>query len=89
MEKRQGRKMNMDYKISREEIEKLVNQVVLTANETANLLDVTTQRLHVLVKQRRLVPIKVVDRVSLYFREDVEKLAEELEGLRGKYRPYE
>lgn len=81
--------MNMDYKMSREEIEKLVNQVVLTANETANLLDVTTQRLHVLVKQGRLIPIKVVDRVSLYFREDVEKLAEELEGLRGKYRPYE
>ncbi|OOR18188.1 MULTISPECIES: helix-turn-helix domain-containing protein [Bacillus cereus group] len=79
----------MDYKMSREEIEKLVNQVVLTANETANLLDVTTQRLHVLVKQGRLIPIKVVDRVSLYFREDVEKLAEELEGLRGKYRPYE
>lgn len=81
--------MNMDYKMSREEIEKLVNQVVLTANETANLLDVTTQRLHVLVKQGRLVPIKVVDRVSLYFREDVERLAEELEQLRGKFRPYE
>ncbi len=81
--------MNMDYKMSREEIEKLVNQVVLTANETSNLLDVTTQRLHVLVKQGRLVPIKVVDRVSLYFREDVEKLAEELEQLRGKFRPYE
>ncbi|MFK4380165.1 plasmid maintenance system antidote protein VapI [Bacillus sp. RC218] len=81
--------MNMDYKMSREEIEKLVNQVVLTANETANLLDVTTQRLHVLVKQGRLIPIKVVDRVSLYFREDVERLAEELEQLRGKFRPYE
>ncbi|EJQ55119.1 hypothetical protein IEU_05565 [Bacillus mycoides] len=81
--------MSMDYKMSREEIEKLVNQVVLTANETANLLDVTTQRLHVLVKQGRLVPIKVVDRVSLYFREDVERLAEELEQLRGKFRPYE
>ncbi|MCQ6569098.1 helix-turn-helix domain-containing protein [Bacillus mycoides] len=79
----------MDYKMSREEIEKLVSQVVLTANETANLLDVTTQRLHVLVKQGRLVPIKLVDRVSLYFREDVEKLAEELGDLRGKYRPYE
>ncbi|MGE7885396.1 helix-turn-helix domain-containing protein [Bacillus sp. NPDC094077] len=79
----------MDFKMSREEIEKLVNQVVLTANETANLLDVTPQRLHVLVKQGRLVPIKVVDRVSLYFREDVERLAEELEQLRGKFRPYE
>ncbi|MEM5644744.1 helix-turn-helix domain-containing protein [Bacillus cereus] len=79
----------MDYKMNREEIEKLVHQTVLTANETANLLDVTTQRLHVLVKQGRLVPLKVVDRVSLYFREDVEKLAEELGSLRGKYRPYE
>ncbi|MGG0645504.1 helix-turn-helix domain-containing protein [Bacillus mycoides] len=79
----------MDYKMSREEIEKLVNQVVLTANETANLLDVTTQRLHVLVKQGRLVPLKVVDRVSLYFREDVERLAKELGELRGKFRPYE
>lgn len=82
MEKRQGRKVSMDYKMSREEIEKLVNQVVLTANETVNLLGVTTQRLHVLVKQGRIVPIKVVDRVSLYFREDVEKLAEELGQLR-------
>ncbi len=81
--------MSMDYKMSREEIEKLVNQVVLTANETANLLDVTTQRLHVLVKQGRLVPLKVVDRVSLYFREDVERLAKELGELRGKFRPYE
>ncbi|MDR4303041.1 helix-turn-helix domain-containing protein [Bacillus mycoides] len=79
----------MDYKMSREEIEKLVNQEVLTANETANLLDVTTQRLHVLVKQGRLVPLKVVDRVSLYFREDVERLAKELGELRGKFRPYE
>ncbi|EJQ59159.1 hypothetical protein IEU_03550 [Bacillus mycoides] len=81
--------MSMDYKMSREEIEKLVNQEVLTANETANLLDVTTQRLHVLVKQGRLVPLKVVDRVSLYFREDVERLAKELGELRGKFRPYE
>lgn len=29
--------------MSREEIEKLVNQVVLTANETVNLLGVTTK----------------------------------------------
>ncbi|KOS25658.1 DNA-binding protein [Bacillus anthracis] len=79
----------MDYKMSREEIEKLVNQVVIKENETVNLLGVTTQRLHVLVKQGRIVPIKVVDRVSLYFREDEEEMAEELGQLKEKYRPYE
>lgn len=75
--------------MNRDEIKKLVDEVVLTANETANLLDVTTQRLHVLVKQERLVPLKVVDRVALYFRKDVEALAEELQKQRKKYRPFE
>ena len=44
--------MSMDYKISREEIEKLVNQVVLTANETVNLLGVTTQKITCTCKTR-------------------------------------
>jgi len=81
--------MSTDYEMNREEVEKLVNEVVLTANETKNLLDVTTQRLHVLVNQGRLVPLKVVDRVALYFRKDVEELAEELQKQRKKYRPFE
>ncbi|MEM5633401.1 DNA-binding protein [Bacillus cereus] len=68
---------------------KIAQEVVLTAPETAHVLGVTTQRLHALVKQGRLTPLKVSNRVAVYFRPDVEKLAQELGQLREKYRPYE
>ncbi|PEC80212.1 helix-turn-helix domain-containing protein [Bacillus cereus] len=68
---------------------KLAQENVLTAPETAHVLGVTTQRLHALVKQGRLTPLKVSNRIAIYFRPDVQKLAEELGQLREKYRPYE
>ncbi|PEB97164.1 DNA-binding protein [Bacillus cereus] len=68
---------------------KLAQENVLTAPETAHVLGVTIQRLHALVKQGRLTPLKVSNRIAIYFRPDVQKLAEELGQLREKYRPYE
>lgn len=75
--------------MSEEYKRKIAQEVVLTAPETAHVLGVTTQRLHALVKQGRLTPLKVSNRVAVYFRPDVEKLAEELVPLREKFRPFE
>lgn len=74
---------------SEEHKRKIAEEVVLTAPETAHVLGVTTQRLHTLVKQGRLTPLKVSNRVAVYFRPDVERLAAELGHLREKFRPYE
>jgi ethanolamine transporter EutH len=79
---------NMDN-VSEEDKRKIAQEVVLTAPETANVLGVTTQRLHTLVKQGRITPLKVSNRIAVYFRPDVEKLAEELAPLREKFRPFE
>ncbi|HHT7154709.1 helix-turn-helix domain-containing protein (plasmid) [Bacillus thuringiensis] len=75
--------------VSEEDKRKIAQEVVLTAPETANVLGVTTQRLHTLVKQGRIKPLKVSNRIAVYFRPDVEKLAEELAPLREKFRPFE
>ncbi|EKS8376125.1 helix-turn-helix domain-containing protein [Bacillus cereus] len=75
--------------VSEEDKRKIAQEVVLTAPETANVLGVTTQRLHTLVKQGRITPLKVSNRIAVYFRPDVEKLGEELAPLREKFRPFE
>lgn len=64
---------------------KIVQESVLTTPETAHVLWITTQRLHALVKQGCITPLKVSKRIAVYFRPDVEKLAP----LREKFRPYE
>ncbi|KAA0775803.1 DNA-binding protein [Bacillus sp. BB51/4] len=68
---------------------KLAKEAVLTAPETAEVLGVSTQRLHKLVKEGRITPLKVSNRIAIYYRPDVDELAKELAPLREKFRPFE
>lgn len=70
---------------TREDIKQFVDEYILTAAEVLELLNITRSRLNQLVKTERLIPLKQVTIVSLFWKPDVEKLGEELTVLRKKY----
>ncbi|HDR7068270.1 DNA-binding protein [Bacillus cereus] len=72
---------------SKEDIEKFVNDHILTTSEAMEILNVNRARLNVLVKKERIIPLKQMKNMSLFWRSDVEKLSEELAVLRKKYGP--
>ncbi|PEL89751.1 DNA-binding protein [Bacillus wiedmannii] len=74
---------------SKEDIEKFVNDNILTTSEAMETLNVNRARLNVLVKKERLIPLKQTKNMSLFWKSDVEQLGEELAVLRKKYRPFE
>lgn len=77
------------YKFNtREDLAKFIRDQVLTTTEAIALLGLSRQRLNTLKKKGKIVPIKD-EPVPLFFREDVERLKEELEPKREKYRPYD
>lgn len=80
----------MEYHLKdRQEVEDFIKNEVLTTSEVKEILNVTRQRLHALVSNGKLKPVKKLSRESLFFRNDVERLAKELKELRKKYRPYD
>lgn len=70
---------------TREDVKQFVDEYILTAAEVLELLNITRSRLNQLVKTERLIPLKQVTIVSLFWKPDVEKLGEELTVLRKKY----
>ncbi|MDC2863799.1 helix-turn-helix domain-containing protein [Bacillus sp. BP-3] len=73
----------------RKELADFVNSDILIGSEAMELLNISRPRLNKLVKDGRIIPLKQEKSISLFLREDVEKLAEELAALRKKYRPFE
>ncbi|MFE6140090.1 DNA-binding protein [Bacillus sp. NPDC057893] len=74
---------------TKEDVKQFVNEYILTAAEVMELLNIARARLNQLVKTERLIPLKQVNNVNLFWKPDVEKLGEELTVLRKKYRPFE
>lgn len=74
---------------SKEDLQGFIKDQILGVSETLEILGVSYQRLSVLIDTGRITPIKSFKKDKLFFRNDVERLAEELKGLRKKYRPYE
>jgi len=72
-----------------QELKDFLEKEVLTSSETIELLGVSRQTLHSLVKREKLIPFKVVSRDKLFLREDVEIRKNESESLKTKYRPYD
>ncbi|PFE98752.1 DNA-binding protein [Bacillus thuringiensis] len=72
---------------TKEDVKLFVNENILTSAEVLELLNITRSRLNQLVKAERLIPLKQVKIVSLFWKPDVEKLGEELSPLRQKYYP--
>ena len=62
---------------------------VLTSSEVIELLEISRQALHSLVKREKLVPFKEVSRDKLFLREDVMHRKSESDALKPKYRPYD
>ncbi|MEH6935832.1 DNA-binding protein [Bacillus sp. MYb209] len=70
---------------TREDVKQFVDGYILTAAEVMELLNIARARLNQLVKTERLIPLKQVNKVNLFWKPDVEKLGEELTVLRKKY----
>lgn len=70
---------------TKEDVKQFVNEYILTSAEVLELLDISRSRLNQLIKAERLIPLKQVKIVSLFWKPDVEKLGEELSPLRKKY----
>lgn len=73
---------------TREDVKQFVNQYILTATETMELLNIARSRLNQLVRNERLISLKQVNNINLFWKPDVEKLNEELTVIRKKYRPF-
>ncbi|MGD7000647.1 DNA-binding protein [Bacillus thuringiensis] len=73
---------------TREDVKQFVNQYILTATETMELLNIARSRLNQLVRNERLISLKQVNNINLFWKPDVEKLNEELTVIRKKYRSF-
>lgn len=67
---------------TREDVKQFVNQYILTATETMELLNIARSRLNQLVRNERLISLKQVNNINLFWKPDVEKLNEELTVIR-------
>ncbi|MBC2674519.1 helix-turn-helix domain-containing protein [Listeria booriae] len=65
----------------------LLEKYFLTTEETAVLLGISKQALSSLVKRGKLDRIEK-GKISLFFKDDVERRKREQSELRRKYRPY-
>ncbi|KMQ11287.1 DNA-binding protein [Bacillus cereus] len=72
---------------NKEDVEKFVNENVLTTSEAMEALNINRARLNVLVKKGRIVPLKQTKNMSLFWKPEVEQLEKELVELRKKYGP--
>ncbi|WP_406589999.1 helix-turn-helix transcriptional regulator [Bacillus atrophaeus] len=80
----------MEYHLkNRQEVEDFIKNEVLTAPEAQEILGVKRARMYQLIRDDKLVPIKKLEKVSLFLRSDVEQKKKELEESRKKYRPYD
>ncbi|WP_437132684.1 helix-turn-helix domain-containing protein [Bacillus atrophaeus] len=80
----------MEYHLkSRQEVEDFIKTEVLTTPEAQEILGVKRARMYQLIRDDKLVPIKKLEKVSLFLRSDVEQKKKELEASRKKYRPYD
>lgn len=80
----------MEYHLkNRQEVEDFIKNEVLTAPEAQEILGVKRARMYQLIRDDKLVPIKKLEKVSLFLRSDVEQKKKELEASRKKYRPYD
>ncbi|HEB2435807.1 MULTISPECIES: DNA-binding protein [Bacillus cereus group] len=72
---------------NKEDVEKFVNENVLTTSEAMEALNINRARLNVLVKKGRIIPLKQTKNMSLFWKPEVEQLEKELVELRKKYGP--
>ncbi|HDW8008473.1 MULTISPECIES: helix-turn-helix transcriptional regulator [Bacteria] len=73
---------------NKEDVEKFVNEYILTTSEVLEILNISRPRLNELVnKKGRIVPLKQTKNMSLFWKSDVEQLEKELVELRKKYGP--
>ncbi|PFT02946.1 DNA-binding protein [Bacillus thuringiensis] len=72
---------------NKEDVEKFVNENVLTTSEAMEALNINRARLNVLVKKGRIIPLKQTKNMSLFWKPEVEELEKELVELRKKYGP--
>lgn len=74
---------------SDDELKAFIHDEVLTTSEAQEYLKVSRETLSSLVKRGKLIPVKKVGRVTLFWKDDLKQRKEESEQLRPKYRPYE
>ncbi|WP_303984631.1 DNA-binding protein [Niallia circulans] len=68
---------------SKEELIKFIQTEIVNTKEATEILNTTRQNVKRLVDSDILIPIKVMDRERLFFKEDVLKRKEE---TKGKYK---
>ncbi|MGG3801206.1 DNA-binding protein [Metabacillus fastidiosus] len=72
---------------SEEEREQLRKDILFT-DEAAELLEISKQAFHKHIKNERIIPLKTSNRITIYLKEDVLKLKEELKEGRKRHLPY-
>ncbi|PFE58955.1 DNA-binding protein [Bacillus cereus] len=75
--------------MSRSDKRKFIKEQVLTTPEAIEVLGVSRARLSHMIKKGNITPVKKLECVSLFLKDDVISKREELEVLSVKYRPYE
>lgn len=72
-----------------EELRAFISEEVLNSTEATEYLGISRARLSVLIKSNKLIPIKKLQRDSLFLKSDLAIKKKELEELRKKYRPFD
>jgi predicted site-specific integrase-resolvase len=70
-------------------LQQFIAEEILTTPEALEYLGITRQALNSLVHRGKIKPIKDLNGIRLYFKEDLGERKVEAEGLKKKYRPYD
>lgn len=65
-------------KISKEDFENLFNECVVATQEALEILNISRPALHKMVTSGRIKPLRKLNNVTLYWRQDIEEQASEL-----------
>ncbi|QYY44803.1 helix-turn-helix domain-containing protein (plasmid) [Aneurinibacillus thermoaerophilus] len=74
---------------TKEQLKKFIADEVLNSAEAIEYLGISRARLSQLIKDEKLIPIKKLQRDSLFLKSDLEEKKKEMEKLRKKYRPFD
>jgi hypothetical protein len=72
-----------------DELKSFIAQEVFNSAEAIEYLGISRARLSQLIKDEKLIPIKKLQRDSLFLKSDLEEKKKEMEELRKKYRPFD
>lgn len=64
---------DMKQKISKEDFENLFNECVVATQEALEILNVSRPALHKMVASGRIKPLRKLNNVTLYWRQDIEQ----------------